>query len=113
VLDQSLPSAQKCRQFVNSGSYLIDIQNPDQPMERVFQFTNWRVSVIVLKYASAERTHVVKDFDSRFSSRVPGQSWVASGREAVEIRPIQQLEAFTGTPDASDAFLVVVSGEGK
>jgi hypothetical protein len=98
---------------VNNGSYLIDIKKTDQPMERVFQFTNWRVSVIVLKYASAERTGVVKEFDSRFSSRVPGQSWVASGGEAVEIRPIGELEAFTGTPDASDAFLVVVSGEGN
>jgi len=69
--------------------------------------------VIVLKYASGERTRVVKEFDSRFTSRVPGQPWVASSEEAVEIRPIEQLEAFTGTPDASDAFLVVVSGEGQ
>jgi hypothetical protein len=113
VLDQSLPSAQKCREFVNNGSYVIDATESGQPMEKVFQFTNWRVSAIVLKYASGERTRVVRQFDSRFLSRVPGQLWVASGREAVEIRPIEQLETFTGTPDASDAFLVVVSDKGK
>ena len=111
VLDQSLPSAQKCRVFVNNGSYILDIAEAGEPKERVFQFVNWRVSVIVLKYSSGERSRVVSEFDSRFSRRVPGQSWVASGWEAVEIRPIEQLEAFTGTPDASDAFLVVVSGE--
>jgi hypothetical protein len=113
VLEQSLPSAQKCLQFVNNGSYIIDRKESGQPMERVFQFTKWRVSVIVLKYASGERTRVVKAFDSRFSSRVPGQSWVAAGEEAVEIRPIEQLELFTGSPDSSDAFLVVVSGGGQ
>jgi hypothetical protein len=97
--------------FVNNGSYILDIAEAGEPKERVFQFVNWRVSVIVLKYSSGERSRVVSEFDSRFSRRVPGQSWVASGWEAVEIRPIEQLEAFTGTPDASDAFLVVVSGE--
>jgi hypothetical protein len=113
VLDQSLPSAQQCRGFVIYGVYEIDIKESGQPMERFFQFKNWRVLVIVLKYATAERTRVVKEFDSRFSSRVPGQSWVTSDGEAIEIRPIEQLEHFTGTPDTSDAFLVVISGEGK
>jgi hypothetical protein len=113
VLEQSLPSAQKCREFVNSGSYIIDIKESDQPMEKVFRFANFRVSVIILKYASGERIGVVKEFDSRFSSRVPGQSWVAAGGETVEIRPIEQLELFTGSPDTSDAFLVVVSGGGQ
>jgi hypothetical protein len=110
VLEQSLPSARKCREFVNNGSYVIDIKESDQPMERVFQFANWRVSLIVLKYANGERSRVVKEFDSRFSSRVPGQTWLASGGEVIEIRSIEQLELFTGTPDTADAFLVIVSG---
>jgi hypothetical protein len=112
LLEQSLPSAKKCRDFVNSGSYTIDSKKSGQPTERVFQFANWRVSLIVLKYSSGERSRVVKEFDSRFSSSVPGQSWRASSGEIIEIRPIEQLKLFTGTPDASDAFLVVVSGGG-
>jgi len=113
ALEQSLPSAQKCREFVNNGSYIIDIKEAGEPTERIFQFANWRVSLIALKYASGERTRLVKEFDSRFTSRAPGQSWVTSGGEAVEIRPIEHLELFTGTPDTSDAFLVVVSGGGQ
>jgi len=113
LLEQSLPSAQKCRAFVDGGSYVIDIKESDQPSEKVFQFANWQVAVIILKYAGGERSRVVKEFDSRFSSGVPGQSWRAIGGEIIEIRPIEQLELFTGTPDASDAFLVVVSAGSK
>jgi hypothetical protein len=97
---------------VHNGSYIIDSKGSGQPLERVFQFANWRVSTIVLKYSSVERSRVVSELNSRFSNRVPGQSWLASGGEIIEIRPIDQLELFTGSPDASDAFLVVVSGGG-
>jgi hypothetical protein len=109
VLEQSLASAQRCRQFVDRGSYQINLRGADPSQERIFQFTNWKVSTIILKFKESERSKLVADFDSRFTNSVPGRLWRTKGNDALEIRPAEQLELFTGMPNDSDGFLLVVT----
>ena len=109
VLEQSLASAQRCREFVDRGSYQINLRSADPSQERIFQFTNWRVASIVLKFNESERSKLVADFDARFTNLVPGRIWRTKGNDALEIRPAEQLEQFTGKPNDSDGFLVVVT----
>jgi len=108
-LEQSLASAQKCREFVDRGSYQISLPGADPSHERIFQFTNWRVSSIVLKFKESERSKLVADFDARFTNLVPGRIWRTKDNDALEIRPAEQLELFTGKPNDSEGFLVAVT----
>jgi len=109
LLEQSLESAQKCRDFVNRGAYLIDLQEPKSSREQVFVFTNWRLSLIVVKFAEAERARVTMELDSHFAKGVPGTAWHGKDGATIEIRPPEQLNLVTGKPSSSDGFLVVVS----
>ena len=109
VLEQSLASAQRCREFVDRGSYQISLQSADPSQERIFQFTNWRLSTIILKFKESERSKLVADFDARFTNSAPGRIWRTKDDDALEIRPAEQLELFTGKPNDSDGFLVVVT----
>jgi len=108
-LEQSLASAQRCREFVDRGSYQINLRGADPSQERVFQFTNWRVSLIILRFKESERSKLVADFDARFTNSVPGRIWRTKDNNSLEIRPAEQLGLFTGKPNDSDGFLVVVT----
>jgi len=109
VLDQSLASAQRCREFVDRGSYQINLGSAGPSQERIIQFTNWRVSTIILKFEESERNKLEADFDARFTSSVPGRIWRTKDNDALEIRPAEQLELFTGKPNDSDGFFVVIT----
>jgi hypothetical protein len=109
VLEQSLASAQRCREFVDRGSYQISRRSADTSQERIFQFTNWSVSTIILKFKESERSKLVADFDGRFTNSMPGRLWRTKDNNALEIRPAEQFELFTGEPNDSDGFLVVVT----
>jgi hypothetical protein len=108
-LEQSLASAQRCREFVDRGSYQINLRGPDPIQERIFQFTNWRVSLIILRFKESGRNMLVADFDARFTNSVPGRLWRTRDNVSLEIRPAEQFELFTGKPNDSGGFLVVVT----
>jgi hypothetical protein len=108
-LEQSLASAQRCREFVDRGSYQINLRGAGPGQERIVVFTNWRVSSIILRFKESERSKLVADFDARFTNSVPGRIWHTKDNDALEIRPAEQLELFTGKPNDPDGFLVVVT----
>lgn len=107
-VEQSLESAQKCRDFVNRGTYLIDLREPTSLREKVFEFTNWRLSLFIIKFASDERDRVTAELDSRFVRIVRGKVWRGKDGATIEIRPPEQLSLVTGKA-SSDGFLVVIS----
>jgi len=108
LLEQSLESAQKCREFVDRGAYLIAVR--DSNGERLFRFTNWKLSMIVWTVAESERSRTLREFDSRFLNRIPGEAWSSKDGTRIEVLPIDQLKLFTGRPvTTKDGFLVVVS----
>lgn len=107
-LEQSLPSMQKCRAFVDEGTYLIDLRGPNTLSERVFKFTDWRLSTIVVQLANNERKRVVAEFDSNFTNNIPGQSWHGTDGATIELQPVEQLTLITGNPSNSDGFLVII-----
>jgi hypothetical protein len=109
VLEQSLASAQRCREFVDRGSYQINLRGADPSQERIVQFTNWKVSLIILRFKESERNKLLADFDARFKNSVPGRIWRTKDNVSLEIRPAEQLELFTGKPNDSDGFLVVAT----
>jgi len=108
LLNQSLESARDCRKFVDTGSYLIDIRNPNGEDERFFQFTNWRLSTIILWFREDKRAKVIADFDARFLQKVPGETWRTKEGNYVQIRPIQEMRLWTGV-SRHDGLIVVTS----
>jgi len=109
LLEQSLASAQNCRAFVDQGTYLIDLRDPKGLSERVFQFTNWRLSMIVVQLGNNERSRVVAELNSHFVNSIPGRSWRGKDGTLIELQPAEQLRLITGNPTNLDGFLVVVS----
>ena len=108
-LEQSLASAQRCREFVDRGSFQINLRGAEPGQERIFRFTNWKLSLILLRFNESERNKLLTDLDARFTNSVPGRIWRTKDHESVEIRPAEQLEIFTGKPNDSDGFLLVVT----
>ena len=106
-LDESLQFVKSCREFVDRGFYQIDIRDSKEPEEKIFRFTNWRLTTIILKFGNAERSQVLADLDSRFTNT--GQLWQTKNADFIEILPATDLEKFTGIRDHSEGFLVVVS----
>jgi hypothetical protein len=107
-LEQSLPTAQKCRTFVDQGTYLIDLKDPNGLSERVFRFTDWKLSLIVVRLGNNERSRVVAEFNSHFVNNIPGESWHGKDGAIIELRPVEQLTPITGNPANSDGFLIVI-----
>jgi hypothetical protein len=112
VLEQRLESAQRCQDFVNRGSYLIDLREAKNPSAKVFKFTNWRLSLFIVQLADEERARVTAELDSHFAKIVPGKVWGGKDGATIEIRPPEQLSLITGKPASSGGFLVVVSDAG-
>jgi len=108
LLNQSLESARGCRKFVDMGSYLIDIRNPNDEDERFFQFTNWRLSTIILWFREDNRASVIADFDARFLQKVHGETWRTKEGNYVQIRPIQEMRLLTGV-SRPDGLIAVIS----
>jgi len=109
LLEQRLESAQRCQNFVNRGSYLIDLREAKNPSAKVFQFTNWRLSLFVVEFADEERARVTAELDSHFAKIVPGKVWGGKDGARIEIRPPEQLSVITEKPASSGGFLVVIS----
>jgi hypothetical protein len=109
LLEQSLPSMQNCREFVSNGTYLIDFRDPKGVSEKIFRFTNWRLSLIVVQLGNGERSRVISELDSRFVNNVPGRAWRGKDGSVIELRPVEELRQITGNPVGSDGFLVVIS----
>ena len=107
LIDGSFQFAKRCREFVDHGVYQIDIRDSKGTGEKVFRFTNWRLSMIVLKFGDAERSRVLSDLNSRFTNT--GKLWETKNEDFIEILPASDLERFTGNQDQSDGFLVVIS----
>jgi hypothetical protein len=112
VTEQSLASAKKCHDFVDRGSYLIDVRDPKSLTERFFRFTNWRLSMIVVQFADNERSHIIAELDSHFANDIPGRSWHGKDRVLIEVQPVEQLNIITGNSGNLNGFLVVVSDPG-
>jgi hypothetical protein len=110
LLDQRLESARRCQDFVNSGTYIIDLRETKNPSAKVFKFTNWTLSLFVVAFADEERARVTAELDSQFTKLVPGQVWAGKDGATIEIRPPEHLSLITGKPASSGEFLVVVSG---
>jgi len=108
LIEQSLDSAKKCREFVDQGSYAIQVRGREE-VQKVFLFRRWRLSTIVIRFDEAERRRIAADFNSRFAVRVPNQSWQSADGDFVEIRPVNDLEFFVGSPSHDSGFIVVVS----
>ena len=109
LLDQRLESAQRCQDFVNRGSYVIDLRETEKPSAKVFKFTNWTLSLFIVAFADEERARVTAELDSHFAKIVPGKVWAGKDGATIEIRPPEQLGLITGKPASSGEFLVVVS----
>jgi hypothetical protein len=109
LLDQRLESAQRCQDFVDRGSYLIDLRETKNPSAKVFRFTNWTLSLFVVSFANEERARVTAELDSRFAKIVPGKVWSGEDGATIEIRPPEHLSLMTGKPASPGEFLVVVS----
>ena len=113
LLEQSLESTQRCREFVDHGSYQIDLRGFDGSHEKIFRFKNWRLSLIAARFGNAERSRVLADLDARFANSVSGKLWYDKQGNSIEILPVEQLEMFTGrSSNDTDGLLVVVSGGG-
>jgi len=108
LLEQSLESARNCRKFVDMGSYLIHIRNQNGEDERFFQFTNWKLSAIILWFSEDSRAKIIADFDARFLKKVPGEMWLTKDGNYVQIRPIQEMRLLTGV-SRTDGLIVVTS----
>ena len=109
LLDQRVESAQRCQDFVNRGSYLIDLRETKNPSAKVFKFTNWTLSLFIVAFADQERARVISELDSQFAKMVPGKVWAGEDGAIIEIRPPEDLSLITGKPGSSGEFLVVVS----
>ena len=109
LLEQRLESAQRCQDFVNRGSYIIDLRETKNPSAKVFKFTNWTLSLFVVAFADEERARVTAELDSHFAKIVPGKVWGGKDGARIEIRPPEQLSVITEKPASSGGFLVVIS----
>jgi len=109
LLNQRVDSAQRCQDFVNRGSYLIDLRETKNPSAKVFKFTNWALSLFIVAFADEERARVISELDSKFAKMVPGKVWAGKDGAIIEIRPPEDLSLITGKPGSSGEFLVVVS----
>jgi len=109
LLNQRVDSAQRCQDFVNRGSYLIDLRETKNPSAKVFKFTNWTLSLFIVAFADQERARVISELDSQFAKMVPGKVWAGEDGAIIEIRPPEDLSLITGKPGSSGEFLVVVS----
>ena len=109
LLDHRLESAQRCRDFVDRGSYVIDLRETKNPSAKVFKFTNWTLSLFIVAFADQERARVTAELDSHFAKIVPGKVWAGKDGATIEIRPPEHLSLITGKPASSGEFLVVVS----
>jgi hypothetical protein len=110
LLEQSLPSARKCHAFVDQGTYLIDMRGQNGQSEKVFRFTDWRLSMIVVRFGNNERSRTIAELNSDFVNIVPGRSWHGKDGVVIELQPVEQLRLITGNPANldGDGFLVVV-----
>ena len=109
LLDQRVESAQRCQDFVNRGSYIIDLRETKDPSAKVFKFTNWTLSMFIVAFADEERARVTAELDAHFKKIVPGKVWTGKDGATIEIRPPEHLSLITGKPASSGEFLVVVS----
>jgi hypothetical protein len=109
LLNQRLESAQRCQDFVNRGSYVIDLRETKNPSAKVFKFTNWTLSLFIVAFADEERARVNAELDSHFAKIVPGKVWGGEDGARIEIRPPEHLGLITEKPASSGEFLVVVS----
>ena len=109
LLEQSLEPVRSCRDFVDRGTYLIDLREPKSSNEKVFIFRNWKLSMFIIKFSHDERGRVTMELDSHFTKEMPGNGWHGKDGAIIEIRPPEQLSLVTGSPPNSDGFLVVIS----
>jgi hypothetical protein len=109
VVEQSTDSARQCQDFVNHGNYSITLRNPNTQRERLFRFSGWTLSLLVVQFGHEERSRVVVELNSHFKNVVPNSVWHGKDGAVIEIRPAEQLPPFTGKPTNSDGFIVAVS----
>jgi len=77
-LKKLLDSKCKCQDFVDHGIYSISLRAPKTKREKVFQFTDWTLSLIAVEFAPEERSRVV----STSLTLILQKSFpIASGRE--------------------------------
>ena len=106
---QSPDSARQCQEFVNHGNYSIILREPNAKREKLFRFSDWTLSLMVVQFGQEERNRVVTELDSHLENVVSNSVWHGKDGAVIEIRPAEQLRPLTGESTSSDGFIVVVS----
>ena len=106
---QSPDSARQCQEFVNHGNYSIILREANTKREKLFRFSDWTLSLMVVQFGPEERNRVVTELDSHFENVVSNSVWHGKDGAVIEIRPAEQLRPLTGESTNSDGFIVVVS----
>ena len=106
---QSPDSARQCQEFVNHGNYSIILREPNTKREKLFRFSDWTLSLMVVQFGQEERNRVVTELDSHLENVVSNSVWHGKDGAVIEIRPAEQLRPLTGESTNSDGFIVVVS----
>ena len=108
-LQQYLDAQGRCQDFVEHGNYSIVLREPNRKRQRIYRFTHYVVSLMVVQYGNEERDRVIEELDSHFATIASKTDWRGKDGALIQIRPGEQLSLFTGRPETSEGFLVVIS----
>jgi len=109
VLEQYLDAEKRCQEFINHGDYSIVLRDPNRKRQRFYRFTNYVVSLMALQYGDEERDRVIEELNSHFAKVQSNRVWRGKDGAIIEIGPGEQMNLFTGGPENSDGFVVVIS----
>jgi hypothetical protein len=112
-LQRYLDADRRCQDFVDRGDYFIVLRDPDGKRQRFYRFTNYVVSLMAFQFGKEERDRVVEELDSHFTKVTSKSAWRGKDGALIEILPGEQLSLFTGKPENSEGFLVVISVGGR
>ena len=109
VLERYLDADRRCQDFVNHGDYFIVLRDPNRKRQRFYRFTNYVVSLMAFQFEKEERYRVIEELDSHFTKGASKSAWRGKDGAFIEILPGEQMSLFTGKPENSEGFLVVIS----
>jgi hypothetical protein len=86
-----------CQHFILTGDYTVDLKNWRSGRKRIFWFTAWKLSGMLIEYPADQTNAILKDLTLRFGSPSANQ-WRGPDRATISNYPRQD----------DDSILIVI-----